>query len=165
MEDHEYPIVSDNPAIQAQYIAFRRAGQSHGMASIFATRRAPGAKTDREFFSGMGTLADQFRGEEYVLEKMVKIAESHGRKPHYTDVYQPGIANFPGDPEAFVPASGGRGHVQRVCEKRGLDCVGIVNVKSPVREPEPPKKPKRPPPSAAAESYKKTRRPYKPAAT
>ena len=42
-------------------------------------------------------------------------------------VYLSGLAAFSGDPRAWVS---GRGDVQKVCEERGWDCEGSVNVKA-----------------------------------
>jgi hypothetical protein len=86
--------------------------------------------TDREFFQGHGTLDQQFGGDTASLMEVVSSARAHGYNPGAHDVYMDNLAQFPGDPDAFVPATGGRGHVQKVCEKRGWSCKGSVNVKS-----------------------------------
>lgn len=126
----QFPLISKIPEVQKFYESMRRKGQSHSIAEMCATRSAPRGMTDSVFFAGVGTLADQFRGEEQVLDHMVKVATRKGRRPSPNDYYQPGLARFVGDPEAFIPASGGRGHVQAVCEKRGWACEGSVKVKA-----------------------------------
>lgn len=90
-----------------------------------------GTVTDRELFRNQGTLADQFAGAEDQLDYVVKTAQRHGYRPSYTDLYLPSLARFPGDPKAFVPASGGRGHIRSVCAERGHDCEGIVQYRAP----------------------------------
>jgi len=119
-------VVSSDPAVQKHYELCRNQGTSHNLAVIFATGRAPGCVTDREVFRGHRTLGDQFDGEEQVFNQLVDIAEQGGRRPHYTDKYEPGLAAYPGDPEAFVPASGGREHIKNVIEKRNWHCDGLV---------------------------------------
>ena len=108
-----------------------------GKATIIS-RRSCGAVTDRELFRGKGTLLDQF-GDDAIgrkeLKEYVANAKQAGGKPHYTDLYIPGLADFPGDPRAFVPASEGRGHIRRQCEARDRECNGLVNVKRSFREP------------------------------
>lgn len=141
-----YPVISSDPVVQARYEQARAQGSQHVWAEMFALRRSPGAKTNREFFRGTPTLADQFRGDESMLEKLVEKAERLGRRPHYTDVYAPELCSQeigPGDPAAFVPASEGTSHVKRVCQKRNLDCSGLVNVTTPTLDPKDRPKPKK----------------------
>lgn len=91
---------------------------------------APGTLSDREFFAGRGTLADQFQGDEQTLKLLVAEAQRRGYTPGPNDVYTPTLARDFGDPLAFVPPTGGRGHIKKVCEMRGDECQGLVNVKS-----------------------------------
>jgi hypothetical protein len=130
-----YPIISDDPAVQAFYENSRRDGNSHNIAEMCALRSAPRGMTDNVFFEGVGTLAKQFEGDERVLEKVTKTAMAHGYKPNPNDFYNSSLAAFVGDPKAFIPASGGRGHVQAVCEERGWSCQGAVKVKGRDRKP------------------------------
>ena len=151
-----FPIVSDIPEVQAHYDLCRTRGTSHNLAKILAFGKPPGCNTNRELMRGAATLADHSEGEEYVLDKIARKAERLGRKPQYTDLYCPGLVSpdiGPGDPAAFVPASEGSSHIKRVCEQRGLDCHGLVNVTAPTLDPPPPLKRRRPlPPMTAAES-------------
>lgn len=124
-----YDVISTDPAVQAHYELCRSKGTSHNLAMIFATRRAPGSLSDREFFAGRGTLSDQFRGDERTLDLLVAEAKNKGYSPSPNDVYVSALANDFGDPLAFVPAAGGRGHVKKVCEMRGHGCEGLVSVK------------------------------------
>lgn len=129
-----YPTVSSNEGIQSDYEWLREKGNSHRMAEMMAFREGPRSMTDREFFEGQGTLAKQFEGDERALDKLVENARARGYTPNYNDVYIGGLAKYPGDPEAFISPSGGRGQIQRLCEKRGWECSGAVNVKH--RQPE-----------------------------
>ena len=129
-----HPLVSQDPNLQAFYEWLRGKGNSHKMAEMLAFREAPRTNTDREFFEGMGTLSKQFPGEEKMLDQVVAVAKSKGYKPNANDVYLSALAKYPGDPKAFVPATGGRGHIQKVCEDRGWECDGTVKTK--YREPE-----------------------------
>ena len=113
---------------RALYMRLRRTGQSHRFADMIACQAGPGLMTDSVFFSKMPKLQDQFVTDAQ-REKVLKIAQSHGYTPNMNDVYEPGLARFQGDPEAFVPPTGGRGYIKRLCERRGWECDGAVKVK------------------------------------
>ena len=122
------------------YAEAKANGCNDRLADMLASRQAPGAMTDREFFEGRGTLADQFAGAEGQLAKVVAAARAQGYEPKPNDVYVPTLANSIGDPLAFVPPTGGRNHVRRVCEQRQTSCEGAVTVQAPMyREPTPDK--------------------------
>jgi len=130
----KYPSISSDPYIQGRYVSMRRNGESHMISEMLALQSAPRAKTDDTYFKiafdgRQQTLGEQFKGDEKVLDHVVKTAREHGYEPQYTDFYASGLAEFPGDPKAFIPASGGRGHIRRVCEERNMACHGAVNVK------------------------------------
>jgi hypothetical protein len=136
-----YPTISADPAVQRHYCVCRARGTSHNLAMIFATGKAPGSVTDKEFLAGRGTLRDQFGGDEVGLKEVVKRARQQGYEPKASDVYLPGLANSVGDPLAFVPPGDARGHVKRVCEMRGDACYGMVKVKAREVGPPPDDKP------------------------
>jgi hypothetical protein len=94
---------------------------------MIACQRGPGLVTDNAFFAGQPPLRDQFRDKRQ-LKKVLASARRHGYKPSPSDVYEPGLARFQGDPEAFVPRTGGRGYIKNLCHKRGWGCNGAVNV-------------------------------------
>ena len=134
----KYPIVSEDPGIQIEYEEIRRAGQSHKCAEMFALQQGPALDTDTTFTSGKGTLRDQFDGDEQGLQAVVTAAQRRGYTPNATDTYEPQLADFVGDPRAFVPyATGGKAHVAAVCKEKDLACHGKVEVK---RERKPPPK-------------------------
>jgi hypothetical protein len=109
-------------------------GCSPRLAEMFAARRPPASRTDREFYAGRPKLDEQFK-DPRILTNYVKRARKAGYKPNPNDVYLSQLARFPGDPEAFV--SGGRNQIKRVLEKRGWGCEGIVDVKPAQYTPEP----------------------------
>lgn len=116
-------------------------GQSHSIAEMCALRSPPRCMTDSVFFSDQGTLQKQFGKRERELNYITKKAIESGYKPNCNDVYNPALAKFPGDPKAFIPATGGRGHVQAVCNERGWSCDGAVKVsgRAPETDPHTPK--------------------------
>ncbi len=117
--------VSDNNEVQYHYLKCRAEGTSHMLAEMFAHQQPPMSNTDREFLEGRGGCYDQFQGSpqgEYYRQ----VAESEGFNPQ-GKVYLSGLANYPGDPRAWVS---GRGDVQRVCEERGFDADGAVRVRA-----------------------------------
>lgn len=128
------PLISDNVGVQAFYEHLRGKGESHRMSEMLAFQQPPRAMTDAVFFEGFGTLDKQFAGDERVRDQVIKRAMAGGYKPNNNDVYLSALARYPGDPEAFVPATGGRGHIKAVCEKRGWECDGAVKTKR--KEPE-----------------------------
>lgn len=128
------PLISDNIAVQAFYEHLRGEGESHNIAEMLAFQQAPRGMTDAVFFEGYGTIDKQFAGDEKVRDQIIKRAKASGYKVNQNDVYLSALARYPGDPEAFVPATGGRGHIKEVCERRGTACEGAVTTK--YREPE-----------------------------
>lgn len=117
----------------ANYVQIRRTGETHRWALMLASQSGPALNTDSMFFQGMPRLYEQF-GSQRALDHVLKAAAKHGFKPNPTDIYQPGLARFKGDPEAFVPATGGRGYIKKLCETRGWAVEGAVKVAA--RQPE-----------------------------
>ena len=111
----------------ALYAQLRMNGSAHSFAEMIALQKGPGLDTDDIFFSGQGTLYDQFGSEKH-LQKFVKNAKANGYTPSPNDVYYPGLARFQGDPEAFVSRSQGRSYIKKLCERRGWACEGGVKV-------------------------------------
>ena len=107
------------------------------LRDMLKSRSAPRCLTDVEFFGDVGTLSKQYEGEEGYLNQIVSNAKSHGYSPNPHDFYMGNLARFPGDPEAFIPPTGGRGHLKKVLQKRGLPCSGAVEVagREPIEDP------------------------------
>lgn len=118
------------------YLVLREQGNDHKLAAMFACRKAPASRTDRDLFAGRHTLAQQFAGNEKQLTAVVNAARRQGYNPGGNDLYDPCLAQTTGDPRAFIPATGGRGYVRRICEAQGLTCHGNVEVAG--RQPEAP---------------------------
>ena len=115
-------------------------GESVMLAEMLALRQAPRGMTEDIFFEGIGTLDNQFKGAEGAaqLDRITSEAQKHGYRPGYNDYYCGQLASFPGDPDAFVPRTGGRSHVKKVLEKKGwssVDGAVIVKGKEPDQDP------------------------------
>ncbi len=142
-----YPELSREPAIVAnpqwlkEYVTMREAGEPHGFSAMIVMQQPPGCISDNTYCSGRGTLDDQLGSEQ--AANLTKIAERNGYRPNVRDVYEPGLARFQGDPQAFVPQSGGRAHIKKVLNDRGYDVraggVGVTNgITAIPRQPESP---------------------------
>lgn len=90
------------------------------LCEMFASRQAPSSVSDRELFKGWGTLDKQFGNDPKYLQHITRTAQRHGYRPNASDMYHPGLADFAGDPKAFIPATGGRGHVMKVIKQRNV---------------------------------------------
>lgn len=109
------------------------------LPDMLASRKAPGASTDREFFADSdATVARLHASDPKYAARITAKAKRLGYQPNSNDVYVSQLARCEGDPLAFVPATGGKGHVKKVCEQRGFGCDGAVAVKA--AEVAPPKK-------------------------
>jgi hypothetical protein len=105
------------------------------MQEILESRSFPMGMTDDAFLGGVGTLADQFRGDEGQLNAVVNAARAKGYEPNPNDFYCPGLADSVGDPKAFLRHGQARGHVKKVLEERGMEMTTDGNVKTVQREP------------------------------
>jgi len=123
-------ITEAGPNVVAAYCNMVAQNTSPRLAEMLALRQAPRCMTDSVFFSSVGTLDKQFGNDTESLNRTVSIAKKHGYTPNPNDYYNASLANFVGDPKAFIPATGGRGHIQKVCEERGTACSGAVTVKA-----------------------------------
>lgn len=140
----EVPELMCSRPRMAFYLHLRKWGRNHNLALSFACQQFAGTRTEAEFFHGRHTLDAQFRGNEKQLEAVVAAARKHGFTPSPTMIYDPGLARFMGDPEAFIPASGGLTHVKNVLARRGMECSGglgsgglmEVKARQPEKEPE-----------------------------
>ena len=133
-----YDIQNSTKTIKSCYSKLIKRGVSQRLAEMLALRKAPRCMTDDVFYGGQ-TLAQQFGNNASGLEQVTKAAKKHGYVPNSNDRYESGLCRPEvgmGDPQAFVPASGGRGYVKRLLENRGWEGLsdGAVTVK--YREPE-----------------------------
>lgn len=118
--DEEYAAWS------ARRMAFLEAAGMDLMTGIREGTVSIGTKTDREFLRGHGANGAQFQDTPEVGDYYRQVAESRGQNTK-GKVYLSGLAEFPGDPRAWVD---GRGDAQRVLEERGWGGEGDVRVKA-----------------------------------
>ena len=114
-------------AVVVAYLHMVEEGVAPRLAEMLALRSPPRANTDREFFEGHCN-GNQFSGAEDHGDYLRAQAQRHGHTPGRNDVYVSQLAKFPGDPKAFVPASGGRSHITSLLKERGWGASGTVNV-------------------------------------
>lgn len=109
------------------------------MAEMFALRQAPRGMTDDVFLAQRGTLNQQVRDPKS-LDKLVKNAKKCGYTPKANDYYDPGVARFTGDPQAFFSHGSGRGKLKQVLEQRGVESLNGDVQTAKRREVEPQKR-------------------------
>tara|TARA_Y100000593_G_scaffold73145_1_gene134348 strand:- start:15829 stop:16500 length:672 start_codon:yes stop_codon:yes gene_type:complete len=126
MTDIPRDIANAGPYVRKRYRDMISNGVKPKMAEMLALQQAPMTKTDREFLSGAKRLGDVFGPME--LQMLKDKAKQQGVTLTGTEHYCSALANEPLDPLACVPATGGRGHVKKVCEQRGWECQGDVKV-------------------------------------
>lgn len=97
---------------------------------MFATGKTPTLRTDSTFMEGQWS---QFSENPRLGNAYKRVAKKHGVDVK-GKVYLSQLANFPGDPRAWVSS---RGEVQKLCEERGWGCSGAVNVKAQSLDVEP----------------------------
>lgn len=121
-----WPGVSHDTRIQNRYVELRMNGQSHNMAEVLATRSFPGTRTDREFQLGRCN-GNQFEDTPARGNWYRQAAESRGVSTT-GKFYHDGLAQYPGDPLAWVSD---RSDVLRVARERGLRLSGMVDYEPP----------------------------------
>lgn len=123
------PLIEDpngpNRHIQDAYQNMRARGESHSMAEMLAYRQSPSANTDREF-QMHGTLDKQIGDPEniYLNEVTSNYRKATGQNPNPNHLYVQSLAQYPGDPRAFVAD---RGDVKRRAEELNVSVSGAVN--------------------------------------
>jgi len=125
------PDISCCSVRMAAYFWLREVrGLDHRSAAMFACQLAPRAMTDREYLQNRHNWVGDLGGDANELLKVARrnAAAEGVRPPSDTAVYEPGLADYPLDPKAFV--TGGRNELKRKCEQRGLDCDGPVKVRA-----------------------------------
>lgn len=120
-----YDILVADQLTQERYRQMVLDGTSPRLAETLALQKPPGCVTDREFFKGQKMLADAV-SDDVTLKRMVKLARKRGGNPGPNDVYVSSLADGAGDPLAFVPPTGGRGHVKKVLTQRNWGSDGLV---------------------------------------
>lgn len=98
-------------------------GTCHALAEMFALGQPPQSNTDREFLMGTEN-GRQFEHSPEMGDHHAALAREAG-VDITGKVYKAGLAEYPGDPRAWVS---GRGDVLRILNERGWGCEGAVNV-------------------------------------
>jgi len=104
------PIISDKKRVQEAYETMRREGQSHNMAEMLATRRVPTLRTNATMLAGRKPYFG-------VDEKQMHSSQVCGTARRYgfdPANYVPTLADYPGDPKAFLPTDDPGGHVKKL---------------------------------------------------
>jgi hypothetical protein len=120
LEPIEFPIVSRSEEIQAKYEQMRLEGQSHNIAEMLATRSFPGVKTDAIFNEG------KFSGDSWMVGPEQQWLRNRAETAGVSTTgkwYCRGLADFPGDPTAWVD---GRGDVMRIAAEKNMTVHGYV---------------------------------------
>jgi hypothetical protein len=99
--------------------------KSSRLSDMLSEQRAPHGVSDCTFMKDTAN-GKQFQGQEQAGNHYREVAESLGASVTGKK-YIAGLANFPGDPEAWVDS---RGDAQRLLEKRGWGSEGTINVKA-----------------------------------
>ena len=93
--------------------------------------------TEREFARAMPRLADQFRGREKDLKRLIARARRRGISVSPSDCYEASIAKCALDPLAIVPHDRPRSHIREISEKRNMPCNGMVEFEPVEKDPKP----------------------------
>ena len=127
----EYKI-NGNVVSRKEFVKYQEQASKQRMEDMLEAQEFGGMMTDDVFLAGLPQIQHMHNKaeQEYICRK----AKEGGYTPKPTDVYQPGLARYKGDPRAFVNHGQARGHVRHICESEGRACEGAVNVEA--REPE-----------------------------
>lgn len=117
-------------------MAEREALYGNQLADMLSSQQAPRVMTDDVYLAGVGSLEQQIPEKDH-LELVTKTAMAHGYKPKASDYYRPDLAEFPGDPKAFLNHGQGLGHLKKTLAERGMhmDRDGDVHCQEPHRDP------------------------------
>lgn len=118
--------ISKDSKIQKHYEMCLTQGTSETLAEMFALGQPPMSDSDREFLEGFCN-GNQFEDEPWAGDMYRKEAKAAGVSIT-GKVYKSSLADYPGDPTAWVSD---RADVRRVCEEKGKACVGAVNYRPP----------------------------------
>lgn len=117
----DYPYASRlNSAQLLEYMKMRFSGESHTMSELLASRSFPGIKTDAIFNEGRfsGEAGRIGMEQRWLQEQAEAVGVSTTGK-----FYCRGLADFPGDPTAWVSD---RGDVLRVAREKNMTVHGYV---------------------------------------
>lgn len=124
-----WPVISSDQEVQDHYEECRANGCTHTLAELLALGpkgHLPSLMTDAVFLESHCN-GNQFEKTPHLGEFYKHQAKAAGVNTHGA-VYLSGLAEYPGDPKAWVR---GRGDVEAVLKERGWSGEGAVNVKAP----------------------------------
>lgn len=127
----DWIVVSKDPEVQAFYEAMRLSGESHNLAECLALKKFPSFTSDDIFIKG--TLCSD-RGkvgpeELWLKQKAEAVGVSTTGK-----MYMRGLADYPGDPTAWVSDSH---DVLEVARRKNYSVDGLVKYRAHEVEPMP----------------------------
>lgn len=125
----EFPLVSQDPEIQYRYENMRLAGESHNISDMLAHRKFAAVKSDAVFNEGkFSGDSGKIGPEQKWLQEQAKLQgiSTNGKW------YCRGLADFPGDPTAWVD---GRGDVMRIAAEKNMTVHGYVEHKGHEADP------------------------------
>ena len=113
----KYLRISEHTAVQQAYERMRQSGQSHSMAEMLALRRVPACRTNATLLAAVTNEKEAYTFDDGGMHSkaVVKAANRMGVHPKQ---YRPQLADFAGDPKAFLPNDDPRGHLKRVEQSR-----------------------------------------------
>ena len=120
-------FLGDQEVSEAEYQARTQARDRARLDEMLRASAPPQVRSDATFLRGHCN-GSQFATQHVIGDRYKAVAEEAGQNVT-GKVYMSQLANYPGDPEAWVS---GRGDVKRVLEKRGWGSEGAVSTK--VRE-------------------------------
>ena len=122
-----YPVVSDNPHVQAFYEYCRASGESHNIAEMCAFQQGPALETETRFMAGRLERAP-FGDNPYsnILEKRARAAAARAGVSTTGKWFDHQIARDPEDVDGWV---GSKSDIEHVIRKRGLQARGDINIK------------------------------------
>lgn len=114
----EFPTISLDSVIQAEYVAMRRAGESHNMAELLALQLPPAERTNRGFLAGRvgthGFDSAEESGRMIAAARRIDPTFNPNGKVYISQLCREGMT---GDPQAWVSDTS---DVRRVAEKDNL---------------------------------------------
>jgi hypothetical protein len=133
LTDDEHAEVHALPAAAyVRYMTCRAEGTAHRLAIVLATGQFPGVRTDVEFNRGRCN-GNQFERCPGLGDYYRRAAEAAGVSTT-GKYYSAALAEYPGDPEAWVAD---RHDVLAVARRKGLKVEGLVEYTPPEVEPIP----------------------------
>lgn len=122
----KYPVVSMNPTVQREYVGMRLRGQSHTIAEMLALRVTPGLRTDATLLAAVNTGKADFSFDQKNLHSDA-VTGTANRLGVHPKQYDPTLADYAGDPKAFLPNDNPRAHQKKVRQQHADRCAKTVD--------------------------------------